>query len=95
MNISNITTAVDQLGVLQAQIADLSKQADDLKVAIIEQAGEDGRVEGEIFAATVSHITGQTRFDAKLAKSYLTDEQIENCMVPAKDQVRVTVRART
>jgi len=96
MNIRNYTVsdAVDELGHLQAQIADLKEKELALKDAILAEAGGEDRVNGKLFAVTISRITGLTRFDTKLAKSYLTDAQIEACTVPQADQTRVTVRAR-
>jgi hypothetical protein len=56
-DIANITAAsVDELGVLLAQIADLTKQADAIKDAIKDSASNGGAksVEGSLFKATYS-----------------------------------------
>ena len=55
MNANDISlTQVDQLGLLLAQIADLTKQADSIKDAIKDQATAGGAkvVEGNLYKAT-------------------------------------------
>lgn len=70
----NIYKSIDQLGFLQAQIADLEAQAKALKASII-QAG-DGSYEGDLFRATV--VTSEReKLDldavrAKLSPQFLT-----------------------
>jgi len=59
MKVTLDSGSVDKLGVLLAQIADLTKQADSIKDAI-KDAGES--IEGSLFKATYSE-SNRTIFD--------------------------------
>jgi hypothetical protein len=63
---------IDQLGVLQAQIADLQKTERDLKDQIKTQYGVGGH-EGELFRAVVS-VSERNTLDIKAAKEKLIEE---------------------
>lgn len=64
---------VDQLGYIKAQIADLKKQEDALKTAIL--AGGPAEYDGKLFRATVSEVSRQF-IDADLARKVLTEKQL-------------------
>lgn len=49
---SNLTSAIDQLGTLRAQIADLEKREAELKAIIVAQGA--GAYEGNLYRVTVS-----------------------------------------
>jgi hypothetical protein len=53
----------DELGAVQAQIAQLREQEKQLKDAIIANAGEAGAVEGNFYRATASFIEAGERID--------------------------------
>ena len=92
-NITIITSelsAVDELGLLKAQISDLTKKAEVLKNELIARG--DGAYDGQLFRASVGH-TSRTFIDADLARKYLTEKQLakvtKTCSTIA---VRVTAR---
>ena len=58
-----IAAKVDDLGLIRAAIADLEKQASDIR-AELERAGLD-RIEGQFFTATLSTHKGASRTDWK------------------------------
>jgi hypothetical protein len=70
---SNISPMVDQLGRLQAQIADLEAQAKAIK-STLSAIGE-GAYEGELFRATVSKSERET-LDMKAAREKLSPQWI-------------------
>jgi len=55
---SNLTSAIDQLGIVKAQIAELQLRESDLKAVLILQGA--GPHEGEMYRATVSISTRET-----------------------------------
>ena len=65
---------VDKLGMIKAQMSDLSHQADLIKATLIE-GGDNQSYEGQLFRATVSK-TGRTFIDADLARKFLTEKQL-------------------
>ena len=64
---------VDRLGYLKAQIAELKKQEESLKNAIL--AGGNATYEGQVFRATVTETT-RNFIDADLARKCLTEKQL-------------------
>lgn len=65
---------VDKLGELNAQIRALSKQADAIKDKLI--ASGYGEIEGKAYRAVIS-ARSSVRLDSKIAKAFLSPEQIE------------------
>lgn len=49
---SNLTSAIDRLGVVKAQLAALKREEDDLKAVLIENG--PGAYEGDLYRVTVS-----------------------------------------
>lgn len=81
---------VDQLGLLKAQIADLTKQADTLKASLIARGV--GGYDGALFRATVAEVS-RDFIDADLARKVLDKKTLakitKTCSTYA---VRVTAR---
>lgn len=72
MNVIAITPSpIDELGMLKAQIADLTAKAEALKKDIIAQG--PGAYDGALFRATVSE-TSRSFIDADLARKFLTEK---------------------
>lgn len=67
---------VDQLGVLNAQIAALSKEADAIKAAL--KASGNKEVSGRLYRAVISTST-RTTLDSEKVKAILTPQQIIDC----------------
>ena len=65
---------VDKLGVLLAQISDLTKQANDIKKAIKESSVIE--LEGALFRAVVVE-QERTTYDTDVLKNAVTDEILE------------------
>jgi hypothetical protein len=79
MTTAIITTDVDTLGALLAQISDLTKQADKIKDAIKNDASLGGPkvVEGDLFKATyVEANRSVVDYKALIAELGCTDEQL-------------------
>ena len=55
---SNLTSTIDQLGHLRAQLAELKRQEDELKAVLVENG--PGAYEGDLFRATVSESERET-----------------------------------
>lgn len=70
---TNLTTTIDTLGQLLAQIADLTKQADAIKATIRELG--DGAYEGDTFRVSVSTSERET-LDMKAVREKLTRQFI-------------------
>ena len=94
-------SAVDQLGLLLAQIADLTKQADAIKKQI-KEAGADGEldlddkgvafVEGALFRATYSEFNSTVFDKEKFIKTYGEAFYTMYTKQSASFQVRVKAR---
>lgn len=83
-------SAVDKLGMLKAQIADLQAQAEAIKNLIIGEGA--GEYDGAIFRATVSKVSRDT-INADLARKYLTEKQLAKITkTNSTYAVRVTAR---
>jgi hypothetical protein len=79
MTTAIITTDVDTLGALLAQISDLTKRADKIKDAIKNDASLGGPkvVEGDLFKATyVEANRSVVDYKALIAELGCTDEQL-------------------
>ena len=87
---SKITTLVDQLGDINAQIAALEKQSKDLKAALIDNGVED--VEGNIYTAKIVTAFRET-LDMKAVRAHLSPQFITaHTSTAAVTSVRVSVR---
>jgi hypothetical protein len=87
-----MTTAndIDRLGLLMAQISDLSKEANEIKSALKEQG--KGVVEGNLFRAIVVEQERVT-YDTDILKLVAAPEILELAMRESVQmQVRVTAR---
>jgi len=83
---------VDTLGVLQAQIADLSAKAETIKKFLIEKHGV-GAYEGQLFRATVSQYD-MKRLDMDAVKAKLTPQFMAKHMLVSQVN-KVSVKAKT
>jgi hypothetical protein len=94
-------SAVDQLGLLLAQIADLTKQADAIK-KVVKEAGADGNLEvdadgvafaeGALFRATYSEFNSTIFDKEKFVKQFGEAEYAKYTKQSASFQVRVKAR---
>jgi hypothetical protein len=81
---------IDRLGVLMAQISDLSKEANEIKSALKEMG--KGVVEGNLFRAVVVE-QERTTYDTDILKLVAAPEILELAMRESVQmQVRVTAR---
>ena len=97
MNANDIAlTQVDQLGMLLAQIAELTAKADAIKDAIKDAAtaGGDKVVEGNLFKATVIEANRRVTDWKAIAKvcNIPEDVIIENTSISAVFSVKTTAR---
>ena len=97
MNANDITlTQVDQLGMLLAQIAELTAKADAIKDAIKDAATAGGAkvVEGNLFKATVVEANRRVTDWKAIAKvcNIPEDVIIENTSISAVFSVKTTAR---
>ena len=94
-------SAVDQLGLLLAQIADLTKQAEAIK-KVVKEAGADGNLEvdadgvafaeGALFRATYSEFNSTIFDKEKFVKQFGEPEYLKWTKQSASFQVRVKAR---
>jgi N-methylhydantoinase B/oxoprolinase/acetone carboxylase alpha subunit len=70
---SNLTSAIDRLGNVKAQIAALKREEDELKAVLIENG--PGAYEGETWRATVSQSDRET-LDMDAVREKLTPQFI-------------------
>ena len=95
MNAIDISlTQIDELGLLLAQIADLTKQADKIKDAIKDSASAGGPkvVEGNLFKATYTE-SNRSVFDKDaFVKQYGADTYAKFTKVTAVFSVKTTSR---
>ena len=90
-------TQVDKLGFLLAQIAELTKQADEIKDAIKDQATIEGGlqvIEGNMFKATVVEANRKVTDWKAIAKicNIPEDVIIDNTKITAVFSVKTTSR---
>ena len=78
MNVSNLKTnnAIDALGAVLAQIADLEAQAKPLKEEV--KGYGPGKHEGQLFLATVSDVEESESFDAAAMEAKLRELGVDN-----------------
>lgn len=95
MNPTDITlTKVDELGLLLAQIADLTTKAEKIKDEIKDAASKGGPkvIEGNFFKATYSE-SNRTVFDKeKFVKAFGEAEYTKYTKVSASFSVKTTAR---
>lgn len=93
MKTTNITidaAQIDRLGVLLAQISDLSKEASKIKTALKDQ--KQNVFEGNLFRAVVVD-QERTTYDTDVLKAIAPPEILELAMRESvQQQVRVTAR---
>lgn len=88
--VSTPLSAVDELGLLKAQIADLTKKAEALKTELIAQG--TGVYDGALYRASVTE-TSRSFIDADLARKFLTEKQLAKITkICGTVTVRVTAR---
>ena len=71
-----LSSKVDKLGLLLAQIADLEREAGSIKMDL--KASSLLIVEGELFRATVS-TSDRVTLSSDIVRSYLRPDQLERC----------------
>lgn len=70
---SNLSTAIDRLGIVRAQMAELKREEDALRDVLIEQG--PGAYEGDLFRATVS-LSERATLDMDAVRAKLTAQFI-------------------
>jgi uncharacterized protein (UPF0335 family) len=68
---------VDKLGALNAELAILNKKAKDIKAKLVASGYDE--ISGKLFKAVIVKKDGSVLFDAKIAKSLLSDAAIAKC----------------
>ena len=87
---SNLTSAIDRLGNVKAQIAALKKEEDALKAVLIENG--PGAYEGDTWRATVS-VADRETLDMEAVREKLTPQFIRaHTNVTEVTSVRVVAR---
>lgn len=76
MSKTSLTSAVDKLGHINAQIADLQAQAEPLREQLLQSNKPE--VEGKLFRVVLSERTSKRLVSAKVRK-YLTARQLKAC----------------
>jgi hypothetical protein len=89
---NNLTSTIDQLGVLNAEIAKLEAAADALKAILVEVG--PGKYQGERYAVTVTKPTTRDVLDMEAVRAHLSVQFItaHTTQSPVKASVRVSVR---
>lgn len=87
---SNAMNLADQLGTIQAAIADLKKQEAALKGAILES----GTLEGDLFKATVVEAERSTVNWKAVAQKLEPSHQLVRAHTSRKDVVSIRVTAK-
>jgi hypothetical protein len=89
---NNLTSTIDQLGVLNAEIAKLEAAADALKAILVEVG--PGKYQGERYAVTVTEPSTRDVLDMKAVRAHLSTQFItaHTTKTPVKPSVRVSVR---
>ena len=90
-NQSNMTLA-DQLGTIQAEIAELQSKANELKDQLIDEG--EGTHEGDLFNATVVVAERKTTAWKKIAEKLEASRQMIAANTTVQDVVSVRVTAR-
>jgi hypothetical protein len=87
---SNLTSTIDALGHLKAQIADLQRQEKELREVLVENG--PGAYEGDLFRATVSESERET-LDMAAVREKLSPQFIQaHTRVTEVTMVRVVAR---
>lgn len=87
---NNLSNAIDRLGYIRAQLAELKREEDALKAVLIEQG--PGAYEGDMFRATVSECERKT-LDMEAVRAKLSDQFIRaNTYIADVTVVRVVAR---
>lgn len=76
MNIKNSVHPADRLGALNAQIKDLTNEADECKSELKDMGV--GKHEGQLFAATVSEVAESESYDAAAMEEKLRDLGVDD-----------------
>ncbi len=89
-----MSARVDQLGKLNAKIAKLAEQAEEIKAMLKAENEATGQSEfsGALFKAVVSHSTSE-RLDQKKVRQFLSPQQLVAARV-VSESVRVSVYDR-
>jgi hypothetical protein len=87
---NNINTLADRYAALKAEIDGLNRLLDELKDEI--KATGMAEIVGEQAVVTVS-LSEPVRFDAKTAKTFLSDEQVAACMKTGELVTTIRVKA--
>lgn len=87
---NNIATLADRYAAIKAEIDGLNRLLDEVKDEI-KATGRD-EIVGENAIVTVT-LSEPVRFDAKTAKTFLTDEQIAACMKTGELVTTIRVKA--
>jgi hypothetical protein len=90
IQMSNLTSAIDRLGVVKAQLAALKREEDELKAVLVEQG--PGAYEGDLYRVTVSQADRET-LDMDAVRAKLTPQFIRaHTNVTPVTTVRCTAR---
>ena len=95
MNANDITlTQVDELGLLLAQIAELTTKADKIKDSIKDSASKGGPkvIEGNLFKATYTESNVTTFDKEKFVKAFGEAEYAKYTKTSARFSVKTTTR---
>jgi len=87
---NNINTLADRYAALKAEIDGLNRLLDEVKDEI--KATGMAEIVGEQAVVTVS-LSEPVRFDAKTAKTFLSDEQVAACMKTGELVTTIRVKA--
>lgn len=96
---NNLTSAIDRLGNIKAQIAALKKEEDALKAVLIENGV--GAYEGDVWRATVS-VAERSNLDldavreklsAQFLRAHTTVTEVTSVRVVARTNVKIKVPA--
>jgi N-methylhydantoinase B/oxoprolinase/acetone carboxylase alpha subunit len=96
---NNLTSAIDRLGNVKAQIAALKKEEDTLKAVLIENG--PGAYEGEIWRATVSVADRETldmdavreKLSVQFIRAHTNVAEVTTVRVVARTNVKIKVPA--
>ena len=87
---NNLTSAIDRLGNVKAQIASLKREEEELKAVLIEQG--PGAYEGDTWRATVSEAERET-LDMEAVRAKLSAQFVRaHTIVTPVTTVRVVAR---
>jgi hypothetical protein len=87
-----VSEIVDQLGTLKAKIAELEKQEEVLRDALVDSGLEE--IDGRLFRATVSCFEVKTTAWKAIAERLGASRQLIAASTETKDRIKITVSAR-